>query len=133
MAIYLYSSDSGHIPPFEYLPCGAIHPKAGLPMQLTAGKLTLAAGSVKPQYISVLEGDKSHGSYEDELIPVIRINSDLTFTAPAAASMAAILPGDKVTLSADGLSLTATKTGGIAEIVGYDGTDAGSQIRFRLA
>ena len=43
-----------------------------------------------------------------------------------------IVPGNKVTLSADGLQVTATTTGGVAQVVDMDGTAAGDKVRVRL-
>ena len=40
--------------------------------------------------------------------------------------------GDKVTLSADGLQVTATTTSGVAEVVGMDGTAAGDTVYVRF-
>lgn len=41
-------SDHGAVTPFEYLPCGAITPKAGLALVLTNGLLALATGATAP-------------------------------------------------------------------------------------
>ena len=44
-------SDHGAVTPFEYLPCGAITPKAGLALVLTNGLLALATGTTAPTYM----------------------------------------------------------------------------------
>ena len=43
-----------------------------------------------------------------------------------------IAAGAKVTISSNGLGITATTTSGVAEIVDWDGTAVGSQVRVRF-
>ena len=50
-------SDHGAVTPFEYLPCGAITPKAGLALVLTNGLLALATGATAPTYICMKDAD----------------------------------------------------------------------------
>lgn len=132
MAFLIHSVSDGHVPPFEYIPAGNITPKAGLALRLTGGKVVVAAGTTAPTHICMLEGNTAHGSYENERIPVIRIEEGITFGTTNAVDFSAVKEGDSVTLSADGLSLTATKTGGIAQVVGLRGTEIGSDIQVRF-
>ena len=43
MAILIHQTDSGRVPGLEYLPSGAITPKAGMALKLTSGKLAAEA------------------------------------------------------------------------------------------
>ena len=46
--------------------------------------------------------------------------------------MTSVKLGDKVTIYTDGLQVTATTTSGVAEVVGMDGTAAGSTVLVRF-
>ena len=50
-------TDDGHVAPFEKLPCSAITPKNGMAMVLSSGKLAIASGTTKPEFICVEEHD----------------------------------------------------------------------------
>ena len=99
MGFMIHSTDSGRVPATEYLPAGAITPKAGMALTQTGGLLVSAVGAQAPSYIS--------------------------------ADADSVALGDKVTISADGLSITAT-AGGPAEVVYMDGTEKGSMCRVRF-
>jgi len=43
-----------------------------------------------------------------------------------------VKPGNKVTIHTDGMQVTATTEGGVAEIVAMDGTAAGDKCRVRF-
>jgi hypothetical protein len=68
-----------------------------------------------------------------ETIPVLRVLPDIIFETALSAGATALNPGDKVTLGADGLTVTGTTTGGVAEIVSAEGITAGSRVRVRFA
>lgn len=124
----LQSVSDGHVPPFEYHVCGSITPKLGMALSVSGGKLVTAAGSAKPKYISMLE---SGGSKDGEVIPVIRVEEGILFAVPSAGSFSAVQPGDKVMISADGLTVTAA-TGGVAEVVAFESAEAGGEITVRF-
>lgn len=115
----------------EYLEAGAITPRVGLALTLTGGKLAPASGAVKPSYICLRESDEAVKA--GEIIPVARVMDDTVFETTASAALTSINVGDRVTLSADGMQITATKTDGVAEIVEMDGTAAGDRVRVRFA
>ena len=52
----------------------------------------------------------------------------MMFQTTFQVAAASIKLGDKVTLHTDGLQVTATTTGGVAEVVQMDGTTAGSPV-----
>lgn len=131
MAFLIHSTDDGRIQGVEYLPCSAIQPKIGMAMVMTGGLLAAATGTVKPTYISMCEKDGAVS--EGEEIPVIRVHGDMTFETEFSEDASSLKLGDKVTLHASsGISVTATKTGGVAEIVYMDGTAIGDKCRVRF-
>lgn len=131
MGFMIHSSDDGRVPATEYLPAGAITPKAGMALKQTGGLLVSAVGTDVPTYISMCERDEACAA--GELIPVIRAGGDLIFETAFSAAADAVKLGDKVTISADGLDATATTTGGVAEVVYMDGAEKGSMCRVRFS
>lgn len=116
MAIMVYQTDDGRTPGTEYMPCGAITPRLGMALKLTAGKLAAAGGADQPGYISMTE--RKTPCVDGELIPVMRTAGDIVFEAPTPESFTAV-PGGRVQLAADGMGLSNT-AGGCAEIVYTD-------------
>lgn len=132
MAFKVHSTDDGRVPGIEYLPCGAITPKVGMALVQTSGNLAIATGTSKPAYISMCERETACTA--GDVIPVMRVQPDMIFETVWSAAATAINLGDKVTLHAsDGLQVTATTTGGVAEVVGMDGTAVGNTVRVRFA
>ena len=129
MAFYIQQVDGGRNPGHEYLPAGAIVPKAGMALTMTGGKLAVASGAAVPRYISMIE--KGEALTDGDIIPVMRVLPDMIFETTFQAAASAVAPGAKVTLHTDGLQVTAT-TGGAAEVVSMDGTAAGSKVRVRF-
>ena len=123
-------TDDGHVQPFEQLPCSAITPKNGMAMVLTGGKLAIAAGTNKPQYICVEE----HASAveADTMVTVVRVDQQTIYETELSAAGTSLKPGDKVTIADDGLRVTATTTSGVAEIVYIDGTAIGDKVHVRF-
>ena len=111
-------SDHGAVTPFEYLPCGAITPKAGLALVLTNGLLALATGATAPTYICMKDADAAVTA--GTIIPVVRVDKDRIYETTNSAAFSSAITGQKVTLHTDGLQVTATTTNGVAEIVDFD-------------
>ena len=131
MAFKVHSIDDGRVPGIEYLPCGAITPKVGMAMIQTSGNLAIATGTNVPTYISMCEKDSACTA--GDIIPVIRVSKDMVFETTFSAAPSSIKLGSKVTLHAsDGMSVTATTTDGVAEVVYMDGTTSGSMCRVRF-
>lgn len=131
MAFLIHSVDDGRNIPIEYLPCSAITPKIGMALVMSSGKLAIAAGTNKPAYICMTE--KAAAVTAGDIIPVIRVDSDIIFETEFSATASSINIGDKVTLHAsDGMRVTATTTNGVAEVVYMDGTASGSMCRVRF-
>ena len=129
----IHKTDDGHVPPWEYLYASDFTPYAGLALIQEDGLLGVAGSTDKPQYICMRESDRdANGDVPldfGDLVPVIRVTPDIIFeTTNAVDYTETIIPGDKVTIC-DGLQVTATKTGGVATVVDFDGTAPGSKIR----
>ena len=130
MGFLIHSVDDNRVLGLEYLPCSAITPKVGMALVQTSGNLALASGTTAPTYISMCERDTACTA--GELIPVVRVQKDIIFGVPAQAAMTSVKLGDKVTIYTDGLQVTATTTSGVAEVVGMEGTAAGSTVLVRF-
>ena len=130
MGFLIHSVDDNRVLGLEYLPCSAITPKVGMALVQTSGNLALASGTTAPAYISMCERETACTA--GELIPVVRVQKDIIFGVPAQAAMTSVKLGDKVTIYTDGLQVTATTASGVAEVVGMDGTAAGSTVLVRL-
>lgn len=126
----IYSIDDGRNAPVEYLPVSAMTPKAGMAMVQEGGLLVPATGTEKPTYICMREDAAAVEAGKQ--IPVCRVQGDMVFETVAAADMSAVKQGDKVTISTDGMGVTATTASGVAEIVAMDGTAEGSCVRVRF-
>lgn len=126
----IYRPDDGRNMPLEYLPCGAIQPKIGLALTQTSGNLAIASGTTRPTYICMTERSKAVEA--GEIIPVVRVGADVIWETTASAAFTSVKQGDKVTISTDGLQVTATTTSGVAEVIDFDGTAAGSTVRVRF-
>ncbi|WP_299965910.1 hypothetical protein [uncultured Oscillibacter sp.] len=129
MGFMIHSTDDGRTPATEYLPAGAITPKVGMALKMTGGLLVPAVGSDRPGYICMTQRETACEAGEH--IPVIRAGGDIIFETAFSAAAGSVKLGDKVTISADGLGVTAT-VGGPAEVVYMDGTENGSMCRVRF-
>lgn len=130
MSFKVYTTDDNRVPGIEYLPAGAITPKIGMALVMTAGNLAVCGATTAPAYISMCEKDTACTA--GDIIPVIRVQKDMIFETEFSVAATAIKAGDKVTLAADGLSVTATTTSGVAEVVYMDGTAKGDMCRVRF-
>ncbi len=89
----------------------------GEALVLSEGKLTKCGSTATPVFICL--GDVI--CKEDEtFVPVMRVMDFYLFTAPIYEDASELKAGDKVTLSADALGVTATTASGVAEIVDID-------------
>ena len=131
MGFKIHSIDDGRSPAIEYLPAGAITPKAGMALVMTSGQLAVCTGTTKPTYISFIE--KETACTAGDLIPVVRIQPDMVLGTTASAAMTSVKIGSKVTIAAGGLQVTATTEGGVCEVVAMNGTAVGSEVLVRIA
>lgn len=96
-----------------FLPCtAAAEYKRGQALYVTAGGAAAATGETVPTHICVEEKTGVAG----EEVKAYRIFDDYSFKTTLSAAGTALKAGDKVTISSDGLEVTATKTNGVAQI-----------------
>lgn len=130
MAFLIHSVEGGYIPSWEYHPAGAITPKVGLALTQTSGNYALASGTTTPTYISMMEAEAALTA--GTIIPAVKVSEDIIWETEWSAAATSIKAGQKVTIATDGLRVTATTTGGVAEVVDMDGTAIGDKVRVRL-
>lgn len=122
----------GHVPPWEYLPASAIQPKVGMALILSSGKLAIATGTNKPEFICMAEHPAAVTA--GTIVPVIRVTPEILFKTSNSASLSGVNVGEKVTLHASsGMQVTATKTSGVAEIIAKSGDASGSDVYVRFS
>lgn len=90
----------------------------GMALTLAGGKLTLCAATSVPTHISM--GIAKNGAK----CAACPVNGDQRYEVDVTAAPASLKEGDKVTISADGLGVTATTTSGVATIVALNGASA---------
>lgn len=132
MAFIVHSTDDHRVPVLEYLPIVTpLAAKVGMALDLNAsiGVLGVASGATKPDYICMCDRSSVTAG---ELFPVIRVQPDMIFETTFSVAASAVKLGSKVTVSGDGLEVTATTEGGVAQIVAMDGTEAGATCRVRF-
>jgi len=113
----IYQTDDGHELPFEYLPCAAITPKYGMAMKITGGKLAIASGTDKPEYMCARE--ESAAVAAGTVIPAVKVGPDQRWRTRSDSSFTV---GAAYTLSSTGLGITTTTTGGVFTVDGvHDG------------
>lgn len=128
----LHKYDQISSPPLVYLPKTAAEAfDVGEGVVITAGKATKVGATAKPTYICM--GASMAADTAD--IPAVRVNPDMELGAILSASGAALNIGDKVTIDADGVRVTATTTSGVFEITGFEtaAKAAGSEVYGRIA
>ena len=131
MGFKIHTTADGRATGIEYLPAGAITPKVGMALYMNGGNLAVAAGTNKPQYISMCEREAALTA--GEVIPVIRVYDDIIYETTLSAAGTNLKLGDKVTITAGGEQVTATTTDGVAEIVGIEDSAIGGKVRVRFA
>lgn len=115
--------------PFEYYPAGAItNLVPGTLLYLNAGKLAVASGTTKPQFIAQHSGTTADG----EQVAVEKIKESTIYETTCSAAFTSIKVGNKVTIGTDGLTVTATTDSGVATVIDIDGTTVGSKILVRF-
>lgn len=90
----------------------------GMALTLSAGKLTACTGAKAPTHISM--GIAKNG----DLCPVCAVAHDQIYEVEVSAAPTSLTEGDKVTIGTDSMTVTATKTDGVATIVALNGAAA---------
>lgn len=120
----------GNTPPIVYMqPTDGETYQVGEALKLASGKVTLCSGAVAPSHVCV-------GPVDDNgVVPCVEVQKYMEFETTlgvAPADSATVGVGDKVTLHADGMQVTATKTSGVAEVTGIDGQTVGSRVTVKF-
>ncbi|MFR5851883.1 MAG: hypothetical protein ACLUEM_07365 [Oscillospiraceae bacterium] len=120
----------GNTPPIVYMqPTDSESYQVGEALKLASGKVTLCSGAVAPSHVCV-------GPVDDNgVVPCVEVQKYMEFETTlgvAPADSATVGVGDKVTLHTDGMQVTATKTGGVAEVTGIDGQTVGSRVTVKF-
>lgn len=120
----------GNTPPIVYMqPTDSESYQVGEALKLASGKVTLCSGAVAPSHVCV-------GPIDDNgVVPCVEVQKYMEFETTlgvAPADSATVGVGDKVTLHTDGMQVTATKTGGVAEVTGIDGQTVGSCVTVKF-
>lgn len=120
----------GNTPPIVYMqPTDSETYQVGEALKLASGKVTLCSGAVAPSHVCV-------GPVDDNgVVPCVEVQKYMEFETTlgvAPADSATVGVGDKVTLHTDGMQVTATKTGGVAEVTGIDGQTVGSRVTVKF-
>jgi len=97
----------------------------GEALQLVDGALTKCTGATTPEYICV---QKKVTTATDELLTVIAVDGHTVYKTIISGDPASVNVGDKVTVSADALGVTAVKENGVAKIVRIAGTETGCPV-----
>ncbi len=121
MGFIPYDYAGGQPDAWLYMEASAIGTcKIGMALTVTTGKLTAATGTTKPSYISMYEGTVASG----DVIPVIAVSPGTRFMTTFSATPTSIVVGSKLTIHTDSLQVTATTTGGVAEVSELRGATA---------
>lgn len=120
-----------NVPEPEYIEVAASETVSiGEALVLSSGKLTKCSPTVTPTYIAM--GEMSTSAIK-RTIAACRIEPNHLYEAECSAAPSTLVAGDKVTLAADALGVTATKENGVAKIVALNGaTVAGDKITVRF-
>lgn len=112
----LHTSTTTQASPLVEIPAAAgTGYKIGQGLTVASGTASLAGASVKPEYICMSEKTGVAGDY----IQAIAVIPGEIYEAQLSASGASLKVGDKVTLDADAIRVTATTASGVAKITGF--------------
>ena len=116
----LIKIEGGRINVYEpqILPVGAAAVKSGEALVLASGKLVKCDATVVPTFIALADAAASTE------VAVGRVESNQLYEVNMSAAPTSLKIGNKVTLGDDGITVTATTTSGVAEIVDLNGATA---------
>ena len=131
MAFLLHQNDRLGSQSIEYLPGSARTFSIGEVLATSAGRLVLGGvdSTGAQTYICAAEQAVAGG----DLVAVYRITPERVYATTLTADGAALSVGDKVTLSADLMGVTATTASGVFELVGLEGPNVGDTVYGRFA
>ena len=103
--------------------------KVGQALVIEGGSLAKATGTTKPTHICMEDVTTEK---EGQKIHVERVRPETVYETELSVASAAIAEGEKYTIDAAGEKITATADG-VAEVVSFDGTEAGDKVRVRFS
>ena len=102
----------------------------GEALVLTSGKLTKCGTTTKPTHIAMMSLPASAVKRE---IATVRVDENQLWRVPVIADPTALVPGAKVTLGGDALTVTATTNSGVVTVEDLGGAEkAGDEIYVRI-
>lgn len=101
----------------------------GTALVFSSGNLAKATGTNKPEYICMEEVVTTAAG---QMIHVERVRPETEYETELSAAATSIKVGGKHTIDTTGEMITATTEGGVAEVMSFDGTAAGSKVRVRF-
>lgn len=129
MAFKLYTMDVGQTPPIDYVPATEGEEfTVGEALVMKAGAASKCGATTKPTHVCV-------GAAVNGNVPVVRVQDYMVFGTTLSAAPGdgvTIKPGDKLTLSADAMQVTATTTSGVATVVAIESQTVDSVVHVRF-
>lgn len=130
MAFQLYSTNDGHVPAWEYLPCEAITPKVGLCLAFDTTSQQLEVSDT-PQYICMRQ--ESAAVAAGTLIPVVRISNDQIWETKLDGANTSLTTGSTMDVDATGLLIDADASADdVFQLTYMVGTALGDTVRGRF-
>ena len=101
----------------------------GTALAFSSGNLAKATGDTKPEYICMEEVTTTEAG---QMVHVERVRPETEYETELSAAATGIKVGGKHTIDANGEMITATTDSGVAEVMSFDGTAAGSKVCVRF-
>ena len=131
MSIIPHFYKNQHPDPWEAAEANAgLTALVGSALKLEAGKAVLCTATDKPEFISMQDiTDAADG----QMVHVIRVNEDTIYETQLEAETAGLTVGAKYVITTDAdAKLGSATEGGVAEVVSFDGTEAGAKVRVKF-
>lgn len=116
--------------PWELQPAAnglALH--VGTALAFSSGNLVKATGGTKPAFVCMEEVTTTKAGQK---IHVERVRPATVYETTLSVASASIARGAKYTIDTSGEKITATTDSGVAEVVNFDGKEAGDKVRIRF-
>jgi len=129
MSFTPHKSDTGAVPPHEYIPAAAGKYEAGQLLTTSGGMVAAiaASSSAFPPYLCMSDREIEEAG---DLLAVTRVNRNIIYETTLVAPAASAAPGARLQIAAGGLQALAGN--GSFELVNVDGTAAGDIVRGRF-
>ena len=129
----IHTIDDGAMPPLENLKANAATAyEVGMILAVNASGEAVKGGADSTGAQTYLCAGVLPAGSAGKFVPAYRLKDTMVLEAPFTVAATSVQLGQRLTLSADGLGLTATVTNGVAEVVGINGTAVGDTALVRL-